>query len=1057
MKKIGIVLFFCFCFVVTQAQETGILIRNYLPKEYGAFNQVWCSVEDRTGAMWFGTSTHVVRYDGVSWTKILIQEGKAIRSLYEGSDGVIYVGAIGNFGYIRQKTSGEFEFVSLVKNLPENEKSFSDVWKIFEVNGEIIFQPSERVYFFKDKKRVASLTPEHTFALSFYCNDRLFIRQRKIGLMEIRNHSLIPVAGGEQFANRRVLNILPEDPKQKNGPMLILEGDSGFYRMEGNRIYKSAFKSNAFLANSFPLCASWIGDSLIAVGSMNGSMFYRADGTLVEQLNSKNGLLDNSISSIRSDRNHFVWITTSQGITKIDLGSSARYYTNIKDVGGEPSTIVEFNQQIYFGTANGIFQFSDSGSHFIPIPINLREVWKIRATDNYMYAATAEGVFQIAKNYTTKKISTAYAQDILIQDSLMWIGERDGITILRKTNDEQWETELSKEIKGEQFMELQIDPHAPNAKTGIWCLGRNSGMAYRFLYDEKQIKQTTYDSSRGLNGSIKGILIIRNVIYIYLSNQTLVYQPEKDQNKKGICFALALDRYMDNPDKRLFMRGVFNGNVFSYDPTSSITSSRYYRLYGYDYVQKDYFKYDLPISGLSHDDYITSFRDSKGQFWVSGLGILIRINDRDSVLPAMRTNPYLRMLSGTKDSILLQGMFANYTYSTAIPYTLNDIRVKFTAPYFNHEELTQYRYWLEGYDETWSSWSTKAEHTFGNLPEGDYVFRLQAVNLFGQLSPESTFRFTILPPWYRTIWAYLLYVVAAIAFIAVIVYFSLLRLRKQKNRLEKIVRDRTAEVQQQKEKLQQVVGDLHDSINYAKRIQDALLPRRSHYDQYLPQSFVFLSPKDIVSGDFHWLDVKDNAVYIAAADCTGHGVPGALMSVVGFNLLDQALHEAKLMEPSKILSHLDHGVNKLLRQSDRDSEVKDGMDIAVCRIDFEQMELQYAGAFNPLYWIRNGDLFQFKADKDPIGSNENNVADHYTNHKIKIEKNDMIYIFSDGFADQFGGPFGKKFKYAPFRELLLSVHQLPLEEQHEKIKEAFFAWKKEYEQVDDVLVIGIRI
>lgn len=505
------------------------------------------------------------------------------------------------------------------------------------------------------------------------------------------------------------------------------------------------------------------------------------------------------------------------------------------------------------------------------------------------------------------------------------------------------------------------------------------------------------------------------------------------------------------------MQGVFNGNVFTNVYNKEIKETRYYGFIGYDYERKDYFSYPLPIANMAGEDFVTSYHSPLNQFWISATGMVIRINSKDSVATPVFMKPYVRQMLVGNDSLLMEGMMTNYTFASTIPYDLNDVLIKFAAPYFNHEELTRYRYWLEGHDETWSSWSLTKEHAFGNLPEGKYIFHVQAANLYGQLSEETTFTFTISPPWYRTIWAYLGYAVAAILLMVLIVYISLLRLRKHKNVLEKLVRERTLEVQTQKEKLQQVVGDLHDSINYAKRIQDALLPRRSHYDKILPQSFVFLSPKDIVSGDFHWLDVKDHAVYIAAADCTGHGVPGALMSVVGFNLLDQALHEAKLIEPSKILSHLDHGVNKLLRQSDRDSEVKDGMDIAVCRIDFEQMELQYAGAFNPLYWIRNGDLFQFKADKDPIGSNENNVADHYTNHKIKIEKNDMIYIFSDGFADQFGGPFGKKFKYAPFRELLLSVHQLPLEMQHEKIKEAFFGWKKEYEQVDDVLVIGIRI
>ncbi|MGL4597438.1 MAG: hypothetical protein ACRCYO_07920, partial [Bacteroidia bacterium] len=479
MKKSGILLFFCLCFVLVKAQETGISIRNYSPKEYGAFNQVWSSAEDSTGAMWFGTSTNLVHYDGATWTKIPIQEGKVIRSLYVATDGVVYVGSVGSFGYIKQTKSGTFEYVSLVSQLPENERSFADVWKIYEVNDELVFQASERVYFFKDKKRVETIAPQHTFALSFYCNNRLFIRQRKIGLMEIIDHKLIPVSEGEQFANRRVLDMIPEDPKKKNGPMLILEGDSGFYRMEGNRIRKSTFKNNAFISNSFPLSTNWIGDSLIGVGTTNGFLLFRPDGTLVEHLNSENGLSDNIISSIRCDRNRFVWLTTSQGISKIDFSSSARYYTNMKDIGGEPNTITSFNNQIYFGTVSGLYQFSDSGNHFVPAVPDLFEVWKIRTTENYMYLAAASGVFQVAKDHSVKKIWTGYVLDILIEDSLMWIAERDGITVLQKTKDEHWTLYATKQIKGEQLMEIQVDPYQQESKTGIWGIGRNTGLIYR--------------------------------------------------------------------------------------------------------------------------------------------------------------------------------------------------------------------------------------------------------------------------------------------------------------------------------------------------------------------------------------------------------------------------------------------------------------------------------------------------------------------------------------------------------------------------------------------------
>jgi serine phosphatase RsbU (regulator of sigma subunit)/tetratricopeptide (TPR) repeat protein len=248
-----------------------------------------------------------------------------------------------------------------------------------------------------------------------------------------------------------------------------------------------------------------------------------------------------------------------------------------------------------------------------------------------------------------------------------------------------------------------------------------------------------------------------------------------------------------------------------------------------------------------------------------------------------------------------------------------------------------------------------------------------------------------------------------------------------------------------------------DSINYAKKIQDSILPPESLVKKILPDSFVLYIPKDVVSGDFYWMEQKDGKSVFAAVDCTGHGVPGALMSVVGFNLLNQAVNEMGITKPSDILHHLDYGVNKLLRQSDGGDSVKDGMDLALCTLDPQTRKLQYAGVFNPAYIIHKGELLQLKPDKYPIGINTDGVTDDYTNHEHQLEAGDMIYLFSDGYADQFGGPNGKKFMYRRFRDLLLGIHEFSTAEQKEKLAENFHDWRGVHEQVDDIIVIGVRV
>jgi serine phosphatase RsbU (regulator of sigma subunit) len=300
----------------------------------------------------------------------------------------------------------------------------------------------------------------------------------------------------------------------------------------------------------------------------------------------------------------------------------------------------------------------------------------------------------------------------------------------------------------------------------------------------------------------------------------------------------------------------------------------------------------------------------------------------------------------------------------------------------------------------------------------------------------------------------LMYVFAIGTIMLSLLLFFIYKSYKNKQKINELLEIKNSEISQQKK-------EITDSINYAKKIQEAILPPEWLVNELMPDNFVYYKPKDIVSGDFYWIDhIKEGnseKILFAAVDCTGHGVPGALMSVIGLNLLNQAVHEKKLSKPSDILSYLDWGVNQTLRQSDANNIVKDGMDLALVVIDFTTKEIQYAGAYNPLYYIHKGELHEIKADKSPIGINTDGVIDEYTNHIIQLEKGDCIYLFSDGYADQFGGSQGKKFKYKQMKELFLSIYKKPMKEQLEALHQRFENWKGSNDQVDDVIVSGIRV
>jgi serine phosphatase RsbU (regulator of sigma subunit) len=275
--------------------------------------------------------------------------------------------------------------------------------------------------------------------------------------------------------------------------------------------------------------------------------------------------------------------------------------------------------------------------------------------------------------------------------------------------------------------------------------------------------------------------------------------------------------------------------------------------------------------------------------------------------------------------------------------------------------------------------------------------------------------------------------------------------------LEAKVEERTQEIVQQKEVIEEKNKDILSSIKYARRIQEAILPPDELVQKLFPESFILYKPKDIVSGDFYWLEKKDDHIIIAAVDCTGHGVPGALMSIVGHNGLSRAVNEQGLKKPSDILDYLNRSVNETLRQKYEESSVKDGMDIALCAFDLKNKKIEFAAAHNPLYLIRDNKLIEIKADKHPIGSFLGDTLIPFKNNEIAIQPGDTFYLFTDGFVDQFGGERGKKFKTSQFKKLLLSINEKPLAEQKEIINDTFKAWRGTLEQVDDVCIIGVRV
>lgn len=278
---------------------------------------------------------------------------------------------------------------------------------------------------------------------------------------------------------------------------------------------------------------------------------------------------------------------------------------------------------------------------------------------------------------------------------------------------------------------------------------------------------------------------------------------------------------------------------------------------------------------------------------------------------------------------------------------------------------------------------------------------------------------------------------------------------EQSRKEAEIFQLRNVELKAAFDEIEEKNNEINASIKYAERIQRAVLPPDAYIKEILPEHFILFLPRDIVSGDYYWATQKGDKLIFTAADCTGHGIPGAFMSMLGVSYLNEIVNSMEVLKANEILNELRKHIMDSLHQEGREGEQKDGMDMGLCVYDISGGELQFSGAYNSMYLIRNNELEELKADRMPISIHDHG-KDPFTNHVIQIQKNDVIYLFSDGYPDQFGGPDGKKFKYKALKELLLSISNDLMKSQREKLLKRFEEWKGEQAQVDDVIILGIR-
>ncbi len=1072
-------LLFLLLFNKTNAQNSSFV--TYGLEDGLVMSQIETMVQDPKGYVWIGTIAGLSKYDGFKFTNYTQKNGLAedwITASAVDQEGNVWFGHWG--GGVTCYNTKQDSFIDLKL---EKYSKFKLISSICVVNDQIWFATDGAGIFKHNVKenttiRIDEQLPSlNVSSLALDDQKNLWIGTEQ-GLV-ILNPNKGPK--GEIIKKYDVSNGLPTNSiqficKTYANEMWLATSYAGILRIKINPSYNISFsnpaqfdvinKEDGLTSDNIKTLffdhqnSVWIGtkeQGIIQYMPSSNKSNNLAQGEL-NIFTNKFEMKYYHANAFLEDREGNIWVGTEIGLNKY-MGDIFRVYNHNDNLVNNLvwSILQSRNGKLWFGTTDGIsifsfprigkkVQYNSPSAQNITTQTGLSEniiISLFEDKQNRIWAGTENaGVNIIVGEKVVKQLSMADGlPDNKIfsinedKDGYIWIGTRKGVAKVNPASFEMTIYNSENGMGGDKVYHIFKD-----SKGNMW-FGILGGSLTK--YDGTKFK--VYEEGDGLNQ--KFILSIvedkqgkiwlgtyGDGIISYDGNTFKIYNTNQGLSSNSTHFLTC-----DN-DNNIWIGQSLGIEKFNQKENK-------FSLYG---KQQGF-------NGLETNENAV-YKDAQGNIWFGTLRGAIKFDPRKDKINKVEPLTYIEKF---KIYFQDQPLPENASFSYKQNYlTFQVLGISLTNP-----KEVRYTYLLEGFDTEWSPETKSNNITYSNLPPGSYTFRVKSVNNSGiQNTKDTSFSFVITPPFWKTWWFYTL---CSIAIVAIIFTYIKQRERKLKERqeyLEQEVKKRTQELQKEKEvvekqntEITKKNKDITESISYAKRIQEAILPPFDLIKKKLPQSFILYQPKDIVSGDFYWIQDTDDKLLFAVVDCTGHGVPGAFMSIIGHNLLDKVVKEYNITQPAAILDKLSIELAKTLRQEEN-SEVKDGMDIAICAIDKNKNILEFCGAYNPLYLVRNNEIIELKSNKIPIGKGNSNIQSGlFQNQEVPLQPNDMLYIFSDGYADQKGGPNHKKFYYPPFRDLLLKIHEQPLEKQKVELQETITQWRGDLEQYDDMLIMGVKI
>jgi serine phosphatase RsbU (regulator of sigma subunit) len=1100
MKKIFSLVYMSCILATVSAQQGAPLLTNYTESRE-IENQSWAICQDKEFVMLFANRRGILTFDGQDWNYVgMPMVPYALK--YNPQNKKIYVGGENDYGYLERDVRGSYKFTSMAGD----STGIGLITRIIFTDTTVYFYGEQSIsrHDLKNKALERRFTQKNhnLFSGMFVTPKNTFINVMSKGLYRLESDTLFPIVTGYLLENDEVLFSLPYD----NRLVLLGISNGNLSLFDGIKFYDYQINDDGYLRDNILSDGLTICDSLYAFSTLDGGVLVvgRKSKKIRNVINYLNGLPDDEVFALGTDNNGGLWLSHQYGLTRADLNLPVGNFSIYTGLKGNLITSAWHNNELYVATSEGVFYLTEVKKYSkVEVLIRKDREPGIRQpgaspSEEQGQQKSRKGIFNriFGKSNIFKKNQTSSrsAEKQIVTPEKISENQYVRKTVSRlKSVNYEYKKVAGLNDKCRQLISSENGLLAA-ANRGLFRINNHKA---EILVNNRYIN---YISWRPENGKYyvatgDGYFSVK-----YQNGKWITEYPDKEFNSpvysiiktKGDTLWLGGDgmvnkvalkenkvtgKYysmnIENDYPQRYLLDFINDSVFLFAESGihffDVKSKKFLPFKSEQITPVPAQKYLYPLSNMpwvkrgdnwvnldSHikvgkeeaallkifNEIVSISTDNNNMWVVNGENQLFRIDRNRPAVINPEIDVFVKRIYNEKGT--------DFSLSDIVlDKGDNIINFNIIAPGYLKQNTTHYQYIVEKLMPEWSPWSINSVFSLIIPDPGTYTLMVRAKDLWGNIGEPKSIRFTLKAPFTRTTGFYLLVCFAGLVLISSVVQFRERQLKKKTRILEEKVKERTAEIEAQKE-------EITSSIAYASRIQMAMLPVDEHFKKAFSDYFILFKPRDIVSGDFYWIGEDEDHIFFTVADCTGHGVPGAFMSTLGISTLNEIIANYSDLKANTVLNLLREKTKTSLHQTGKEGEAADGMDIAFCILHKNRKLLEYAGAYNSLLIFHEGEFREYRADRMPIGIHYIE-KESFTNHEILVKKDDMIYILSDGFSDQIGGPDETRYKKYNLKKLLTKIYDKPMLEQQNILEDEFQSWKGDNDQIDDITIVGVRL